>query len=89
MLGYKDALERPLYVIRDGIDAADVRIETMGYAAEAVASYATFAKLQADGTIAASVRFQVSIPSAIALTAGFLETPICAAAEPIIEAALA
>jgi hypothetical protein len=32
-------------VIRDGIDAADVRIETMGYAAEAVASYATFAKL--------------------------------------------
>ena len=87
--GYKDALERPFYVIRDGIDAADVRIETMGYAAEAVASYATFAKLKADGIIPASVRFQVSIPSAIALTAGFFEMPERAAAEPIIEAALA
>lgn len=87
--GYKDALERPFYVIRDGVDPAAVKIETMGYAAEAVASYATFAQLKADGVIPASVRFQVSIPSAIALTAGFFEMPERAEVEPIIEAALA
>lgn len=87
--GYKDALERPFYVIRDGVDPAGVRIETMGYAAEAVASYATFAALKADGVVPAAVRFQVSIPSAIALTAGFFEMPERAAVEPIIEAALA
>lgn len=86
--GYKDDLERPFYVIRDGVDPADVRIDTMGYAAEAIASYATFAQLKADGVIPASVRFQVSIPSAIALTAGFFEMPERATVEPIIEAAL-
>ena len=87
--GYKDALERPFYVIRDGVDPATVTIETMGYAAEAVASYATFAPLKAAGVIPAAVRFQVSIPSAIALTMGFFEMPERADVEPIIEAALA
>ena len=87
--GFKDAVERPFYVIRDGVDPAGVTIETMGYAAEAVASYATFAKLKAAGTIPAAVRFQVSIPSAIALTVGFFEMPERSMAEPIIEAALA
>ena len=87
--GYKDAVERPFYVVRDGVDPADIRIKTMGYAAEAIASYATFASLKADGIIPLGVRFQVSIPSAIALTAGFFEMPERAAVEPVIEAALA
>lgn len=86
--GYKDQLERPFYVIRDGVDPADVRIETMGYAAAAIASYATFEKLKTEGVIPAAVRFQVSIPSAVALTAGFFEMPERADVEPIIEAAL-
>jgi len=86
--GYKDKLERPFYVIRDGVDAADVSIETMGYAEAALASYAVFEKLKADGVIPDAVRFQVSIPSTVALTTGFFEMPERAAVEPIIEAAL-
>ena len=39
--------------------------------------------------IPASVRFQVSIPTAVALAAGFFEMSELAMAEPIIEAALA
>lgn len=87
--GYKDNLERPFYVLRDGVDAADVTIETMGYAAEAVKSYAVFARLKEEGVIPTSVRFQVSIPTAVALTTGFFEMPERDMAEPIIEAALA
>jgi hypothetical protein len=87
--GYKDTLERPFYVIREGVDPANVVIETMGYAAAALSSYAVFEKLKADGVIPDSVRFQVSIPSTVALTTGFFEIPERAMAEPIIEAALA
>lgn len=86
--GYKDKLERPFYVLRDGVDPADVAIETMGYADAAKASYAVFKKLKADGVIPDGVRFQVSIPSTVALTTGFFEMPERAMAEPIIEAAL-
>lgn len=87
--GYKDTLERPFYVLCDGVDPADVSIDTMGYAAEAIASYAVFEKLKANGVIPASVRFQVSIPSTVALVTGFFEMPERSMVEPIIEAALA
>ena len=36
-----DSIERPLYVFRDGADPAAVRIETMGYAAEAIPDIST------------------------------------------------
>ena len=64
--GYKDNLERPFFVLRDGVDAADVTIENMGYAEEAAKSYAVFARLKGEGVIPASVRFQVSIPTTVA-----------------------
>ncbi|PPR11002.1 MAG: hypothetical protein CFH41_01102 [Alphaproteobacteria bacterium MarineAlpha11_Bin1] len=87
--GYKDDISRPFYVLRDGVDAADVSIEDMGYAANAEKSYATFARLKREGVIPEWTRFQVSIPTAVALTVGFFEISERAAAEPIIEAALA
>jgi hypothetical protein len=83
-----DSIERPLYVFRDGADPASVRIGTMGYAAEAIASYETFAALQAGGVIPGNVRFQVSIPTAVALTNGFIDLPARVSAEPVIEDAL-
>ena len=85
----KDAVDRPVYLIRDGVDPADIAIGSMGYAAEAAKSYAVFAALKQGGVIPAAVRFQVSIPSAVALTAGFFDMPERAAVEPAIEAALA
>ena len=87
--GYKDNLERPFFVLRDGVDAADVTIENMGYAEEAAKSYAVFARLKGEGVIPASVRFQVSIPTTVALVTGFFDMPERDMAEPIIEAALA
>lgn len=83
-----DSIERPLYVFRDGADPADVIIDAMGYAEAAIASYATFAALQADDVIPDTVRFQVSIPTAVALTNGFIDMPARASAEPVIEDAL-
>ena len=85
----KDAVDRPVYLIRDGVDPADIAIGSMGYAAEAAKSYAVFAALKQGGVIPAAVRFQVSIPSAVALTAGFFDMAERAAVEPAIEAALA
>lgn len=87
--GYKDNVERPFFQLRDGVDPADVVIDGMGYAAAATESYAVFARLKEAGVIPAAVRFQVSIPTAVALTAGFFEAPERGMAEPIIEAALA
>lgn len=87
--GYQDAVERPFYVLREDADPLAVTIETMGYANAAIESYKIFARLKAGGVIPDSVRFQVSIPTAVALTAGFFEMPERLAVEPIIEAALA
>lgn len=87
--GYKDQLERPFYVFRDGIDPASVEINSFGYADAARASYAAFTRLREEGVVPDGVRFQVSIPTAVALTAGFFEQPERAAAEPVVEAGLA
>jgi hypothetical protein len=86
--GYKDDIPRPFFVVRDGVDAADIVIEHLGYADEAMRSYATFARLKEEGVVPAAVRFQISIPTAVALTTGFIDPPGRAAVEPVIEAAL-
>jgi hypothetical protein len=49
--------------VRDGVDPAAVRFEDLGYADWGIASHAVFARLQDEGVISPSVRFQVCIPS--------------------------
>lgn len=44
-------------------DAQDIRFETLGYAEEAIKSYAEFKRLRDAGEVAAGVRFQVCIPT--------------------------
>lgn len=87
--GYKDQLERPFYVFRDGVDPASVEIASLGYADAARASYRVFTRLRGEGVVPDRVRFQVSIPTAVALAVGFFEQPERAAAEKVIEAGLA
>ena len=84
-----DTLERPYYVLRDGAKAGEVTIGSMGYAAAAIESYGAFRRLKAAGTVPGEVRFQVSIPTALALVTGFFELPDRAVVEPVVEAALA
>ncbi|MCJ1245461.1 hypothetical protein MMC30_002665 [Trapelia coarctata] len=60
-------------------------IKPTGYDDRAIASYATFCKLRAAGTIPPGVRFQVSIPAPLSVVRGFVETEYCPIIEPLYE----
>ncbi|UPK75840.1 hypothetical protein MU582_04160 [Nocardioidaceae bacterium SCSIO 66511] len=57
---------------KPGIDPASVRFESLGYADAARASWQIFSELQDGGVIAPEVRFQVSLPTPIAVVAAFV-----------------
>ena len=82
--GYKDNLKRPFYVIKAGIDPATIDLGELGYGDEAIASYATFKELKASGEISADVRFQVSIPTPMALLLSFVSPKSQLALEPAV-----
>lgn len=86
--GYKDALKRPFYRLREGRDPQRLDLGKLGYADEAIASYAVFTRLASAGKIAAGTRFQVSVPSPIALTCGFIVPQDRIRLEPAIERAI-
>lgn len=86
VLGQADGLERvgdePLLVrhldarglrIADGVDAASIVLPPLGYAAAAKESYALFTKLRAEGVIAPGTRFQVSLPTPVAVVSVFFQ----------------
>jgi hypothetical protein len=58
-VGYR----RGVYRLKSGVAAAELTFGDLGYAAAALASYATFAELKGAGLIGASTRFQVSLPT--------------------------
>jgi hypothetical protein len=61
--------------VRDQVDPGGVRFGRLGYAEAAIASYAVFARLKADGVIPAEVRFQVSLPTPINSLMTFVTAP--------------
>jgi hypothetical protein len=56
----------PTLGLKEGYDAGEVDFGDLGYADAAIESYATFARLQADGTIPADIRFQFALPTPLA-----------------------
>ncbi len=76
----------PKLRLRDGVGAADVRFENLGYAETAIASHRLFAQLKRDGVIPAHVRFQVCLPTPLAPISAFIDPEHQAAIEPIYEA---
>nr|WP_091739695.1 hypothetical protein [Microbacterium azadirachtae] len=78
---------RPLR-IADGADAASIVLPPLGYAAAANESYGTFLRLRAEGTIAGDVRFQVSLPTPLAVIASFFSGDDRAAIEPVYTGAM-
>ncbi len=86
--GFKDSLERTFFKIKDGVAPEDLDMGALGYAAEATESYALFAKLQDAGKIAPDTRFQVSLPTPMALICGFVAADDRLKVEAAIEAAL-
>jgi len=86
--GYKDTKARPLYRLRDGVDAAAFAIGKLGYAEAALASWAVFARLRDEGAVPAGTRFQVCLPSCAALLTSFFPGDQAALIEPALEAAM-
>lgn len=62
----------PRLVLRPGADASEIRFGNLGYAEHALKSYAVFADLKRSGVIGPRVRFQVSLPTPLAVMAVFI-----------------
>jgi hypothetical protein len=60
--------------LRPGADAAAVEFADLGYTTAAKQSWAVFSRLRAEGVIPAGVRFQVSLPTPVAVVCLFIAT---------------
>ncbi len=74
--------------LRDGVAPGDLEFPPLGYADAASRSYAGFSELQAEGVIPVGVRFQVSLPTPLAITNAYIAPDNQAAVEPQIESAM-
>jgi hypothetical protein len=84
--GIKDSQVRPIFKLKD--KRADIVLGALGYAKEAISSYSTFSRLKQSGEIPPETKFQVSIPTALALVSSFISLADRALVEPSIEQAL-
>ncbi|MEU7768143.1 hypothetical protein AB0B25_23910 [Nocardia sp. NPDC049190] len=60
---------------KPGVDAASIDFGPLGYADAALESWQVFQQLRAEGTIPAHTRFQVSLPTPIAVVGAFVAGP--------------
>ena len=86
--GYREGSTLELFRIREGVAPESLEFGAVGYAQAALESYALFARMKANGAIAAGTRFQVSIPTPIAVVTGFVAPECQAAVEVAYEPAL-
>jgi hypothetical protein len=86
--GFKDSVERTFFGLKSGVDSYTVELGELGYANEAIESYKSFLQLAAEGKIPASTRFQVAIPTPMALLCGFIVPEQRTIVEPAIERAI-
>ena len=78
---------RPLR-IADGVDAADIVLPPLGYADAAIESYAVFRRLRDEGAVPDGIRFQVSLPTPVAIISSFFSGDDRGAFEPVYTAAM-
>jgi hypothetical protein len=78
---------RPLR-LAEGVDAGEIALSPLGYAAAALESYPLFARLREEGVIRAGIRFQVSLPTPVAVVSSFFQGEDRAAIEPVYADAL-
>jgi len=83
-----DGYRAPSFRLREGMDPTQLRFPRLGYAAAALASYATFAELKASGVIHPGTRFQVSLPTPLAPMALFVTPEDIPAVLPTYQTAL-
>jgi hypothetical protein len=75
----------PRFQIRDGYRPDEVQLGSMLYADENIASYEIFSRLKDEGVIADGQRFQVSLPTPLAVVEMFVDPQHHAALEPVYE----
>jgi hypothetical protein len=78
----------PRFKVKPGADLAEARFGNLGYADEAVSSFAIFDELQTAGVIPAHIRFQVSLPTPLAPVSMFVVDDEQAAIEPVYTRAM-
>jgi len=76
----------PRLRLGEGVSAADIAFERLGYAQTAIASYRLFATLKRDGIVPGHCRFQVALPTPLAPISAFVASDAQSAVEPIYEA---
>jgi hypothetical protein len=78
----------PRLGLGDGVSGGDVRFGELGYAREARASYLDFVAARGRGELPADARFQVCLPTPLAVIMAFCRQPDAEAIEPAYEAAM-
>lgn len=84
----RDYGQRPRVRLRPGVTGADVHFGQLGYALAARRSYALFARLRDEGRLPAHYRFQVSLPTGLAVAAAFVAPEDAPAVAPAYTARL-
>jgi len=74
--------------VADGVDPASIEFPALGYADAALESYQIFRLLRDQGVVAPGVRFQVSLPTPVAVVGAFFPAEQRAAIEPVYRDAL-
>jgi len=84
----RDKLARPFYRLRPEASADSITFNVLGFANEAIKSYAIFDRLKQEGVIPQRTRFQVSLPTVVAILSGFVLLEDRARAESALDAAM-
>ncbi len=84
----RDTFDTRPFALDGTVAPTDLAFPDLGYARAALESYATFARLRAEGVISSGVRFQVSLPTPAAVVGSFVDADDRAAVEPAYERAL-
>lgn len=74
--------------LAEGVDPALIELPPLGYAEAALESYALFTRLREEGAVAPGTRFQVSLPTPLAVISSFFHGDDRAAIEPVYTAAI-
>ena len=88
LAGIKDTLDRPFFRVRPSSGDPAIKYKPLGFAEEAIKSFSVFSRLKRDGVIPRATRFQVSLPTAVAILSGFVVMEDRAKAEPGLETAM-
>ena len=76
------------FKLKDGIAPSDVDFGNLGYADEALSSYEIFKRMRGAGEIPADKRFQVSLPTPVAVVTQHFAAPAQPLVEPAYERAM-